>query len=144
MIYYEFIDSLHKLMKSRDNELLNKIINADILLYTDMRFRFSIQIINFINKMIDKIYDIKLQELFGKLHNVDEFSIIIMDLRKELDYVYKFTKIKAIPSECLEHIINVYDSLCNKYDKFIIDNLNDLYGEEYSSIYEEIMNKKEG
>ena len=144
MIYYEFIDSLYKLLKSRDNELLNKIMNADILLYTDMRFRFSIQIINFINKMIDKVYDIKLQELFGKLYNVDEFSIIIMDLRKELDYVYRFTKIKAIPSECLEDIINVYDSLCNKYDKFIFDNLNDLYGEEYSSIYEEIMNEKEG
>lgn len=144
MIYYEFIDSLYKLLKSRDNELLNRIMNADITLYSDMRFRFSIQIINFITKMVDKIYDQKLQELFGKLYNVDEFSIIIMDLRKELDYVNNFTKIKSIPSECLEDIINVYDSLCSKYDKFIIDNLNDLYGEEYSSIYEEIINEKEG
>ena len=144
MIYYEFVESLYKLEKSRDEELLNKIMNADILLYTDMRFRFSIQIINFITKMIDKIYDRSLQEIFGKLQNVDEFSILIMDLRKELDYIYRFTKIKAIPNECLNDIINVYDRLSDKYNKFIIENLNELYDGEYSSIYEEIMNKKEG
>lgn len=144
MIYYEFIDALRKIERSRDEQLLSKIISADIELYTDMRYRFSIHIVNIITRMIDKIYDGKMQVLFSKLYKDDEFSFLIMELRKELDYAYMLTKIKAIPSECLDDIINVYDTICDKYNKFIIDGLISVYGEEYASIYESIMNKKEG
>lgn len=143
MIYFEFVNSLKMLEKSRDDAMLSKIMNANIELYGDMRYRFSVRIVRFINNMLDKIYGAKINEIFSKLYDKDEFELLIIDLKNEINYIYNYTKIKSIPNECLDDIISVYNDICNKYNTFIIRNVAETYGEDFSSQYEIIMDRKE-
>ena len=144
MIYYDFVNYLKQLEKNKSDELLVKIINADVELFTDMKYRFAIQIIKYITKTIDNVYDDIIQEMFSKLYNNDEFSILVMQLKREIEFIYKITEVKSIPEECLLDIINVHKELCEKYDNFIIKSLLETYGEDYASVYESIMCEKEG
>lgn len=142
MTYYEFISNLRILKnESRKEDIYEKLLNADIEIYGDMKYRLCIQIMRICKEKIDNIYGKVIDRLLSVIRDPNEYDILITDLKKEIDYIKSFANIKAVPEDCKDDIINTVDNLIKSYYDLIEKIVTDIYGSEYLETYNDVMNR---
>lgn len=144
MTYFELVSTLKELEKNKNKDLYNKIMNPDIALYTDMEFRFSIQVMKFIINKSNEAYTKTLNLIVSTALDLDTFTLTIKDLKSEIDYITTFTKINILGENCSKDLSEVLDKINLSYYNLYIDLLEKAYNEDYINIYKSIMNRNEG
>lgn len=144
MTYFECITLLKEITKESQNEiLLEKLNNADITFYNDVKYRFAIHLIKVIKTKENKAFDKFLSAMTENLIDLQTFSLETYNLKKELSYIKRLATSKIIPEECRKDIIGVYENIITSNNNFISKLLNDYYQEAYIDEYFNILNRKE-
>jgi len=100
--------------------------------------------INTIKTRENKAFDKFLAIITNNLIDFSSFSLEVINLKSELNYIEKFVSSKVIPEECRKDIREVYENIINSYNNFIEELLNTYYKNNYLEEYYEILNRKEG
>lgn len=145
MTYYECVTLLREITDKAPNDgLLNKFNQADIVFYQDMKYRFAIHVINTVKNKENKVFDKFISVITNELVELGAFSLEVINLKKELDYLEKIISSKIIPLECVNDIKGVYDNIINSYNNFVEKLLDKYYDKKYLDEYYNILNRKEG
>lgn len=144
MTYFECINLLKEITKETQNEvLLEKLNNADIIFYNDVKYRFAIHLINTIKVKETKAFDKFLSAMTERIIDLPSFSLEAYNLKKELTYLNRLATSKIIPEECRKDIFGVYENIIKSNSDFIEKLLNEYYQEDYIIEYYNILNRKE-
>lgn len=144
MTYFELVSTLKELEKNKNKDLYNKIMNPDIALYTDMEFRFSIQVMKFIINKSNEAYTKTLNLIVSTPMDGDTFTLTIKDLKNEIDYIKTFTKMNILSESCSNDLLGLLEKINTSYYNAYVEVLEKAYNEDYINIYTSIMNRNEG
>lgn len=143
MTYYECIVLLREITNSQINEeLLNKLNNSKIVFYTDVKYRYAINVINAIKVRETRAFEQIIAIIINKNMSFDEFSLELLKLKKELDYTEKIANNKLIHQECQADIIKVFENIFTSYSKFVEELLLNYYSSDFVDEYYSILNRK--
>ena len=119
-----------------------KLNTADIIFYTDVQYRFAIHLIKTIENRLNKAFDKFLTIITNELIDFDAFSLELLTLKKELDYIFRIINIKIVPDICKKDIVAIYQNVINAYYELIEDILKKHYQDNYLTEYQNILNKE--
>lgn len=100
MTYYEWINCFYKLKTGpRDEELLNHLYTSTIELDGNILYRFIKHINDLIRTRLKQSLDSMLSKLETIYHDNNALSLEIINIKKELAFAKKITKLPVIPKE---------------------------------------------
>lgn len=120
MTYYEWINCFDKLKNGpRNEELLNQLYTSTIELDGNILYRFIKHINDLVRTRLKNSLDSMLSKLETIYHDNNALSLEIINIKKELMFAKKITKLPVIPKENQDKFRETLQKFANELNETI-------------------------